>query len=99
MPDALVWIDGRAIIRPALPEDLPPVLTCSPAQMRVALLRAGLLETVNTIAASDPEAAIFWEFAGVFERSSPFIAALQDNPFRPFTAAEIDALFIAARNI
>lgn len=86
----LIWRDGQAII-------VETNLTCTPAQMRLALHRADLLETVDAIAASDPEGAIVWQYATVIERNSPFIAALAGNPIRPFTDAEIDDLFRAAQ--
>ena len=77
---------GRAIIT-----ETP--LACSPAQMRLALHRAGLLTTVQAIADSDPEASIVWEYATQIMRESPFIAALGEGHFTP---AEIDDLFRAA---
>lgn len=72
-------------------------MQCSPAQMRLALHRAGLLVTVQAIADSDPEASIVWEYATVILRNSPFIAALQDQS--GLNDAEIDNLFIAAMAI
>lgn len=72
-------------------------MQCSPAQMRLALHRAGLLVTVQAIADSDPEASIVWEYATVILRNSPFIAALQDQS--GMTPEEIDNLFIAAMAI
>lgn len=68
-------------------------MQCSPAQMRLTLYRAGLLDTVNAIAAADPEAAIVWEYATVIQRQSPFIAALKGQSF---TDEAIDALFSIA---
>lgn len=69
-------------------------MICSPAQMRIALHREGLLDAVKAIAASDPEAAIVWEYAAQFERVSPLIDALGGpNGFPP---EKIDALFVAA---
>ena len=73
--------------------DMRARMQCSPAQMRLALYRSGLLETVNAIAAADPEAAIVWEYATVIQRQSPFIAALKG---KEFTDEAIDALFSVA---
>lgn len=75
------------------------ILPVTAVQMRLALHRAGLLETVNAIAASSDEARIVWENATEILRDSPLIGALQGNALRPFTNAEIDALFLAAARI
>jgi len=88
----LVWKDGKSVI-------VETNMTCTPAQMRLTLHRAGLLDTVDAIANSDAEAAIVWQYATAIERNSPFIAALAVNPIRPFTDAEIDALFAVAVGI
>lgn len=88
--------------RPPLPlPDVAEVLAaeraamvCTPAQMRLALLGAGLLATVQAIADSDPAAAIIWEYATQIVRTSPFIDAL-GGP-NGFTPEQIDDLFRAA---
>jgi hypothetical protein len=90
----LVWQNGVKVIRPATPDEVVSPMQCSPAQMRVALHRAGLLDQVNAIAATDPEAQIIWEYATVIQRDSPFIDALG---LQHFTPEQIDALFIAAQ--
>lgn len=69
-------------------------MVCTPAQMRLALLGAGLLATVQAIADSDPAAAIIWEYATQIVRTSPFIDAL-GGP-NGFTPEQIDDLFRAA---
>jgi hypothetical protein len=86
------------------PVILPPTLeqerarmTCSPAQMRLALHRAGLLATVQAIADSDPEASIVWEYATQIVRQSPLIEAM-GGP-NGFTAEQIDDLFRAAMGV
>lgn len=71
-------------------------MKCTPAQMRIALHRAGLLSTVQDIADSDAEASIVWENAVILERQSPFIDAMKGQAF---TDAQIDDLFIAAMQI
>lgn len=71
-------------------------LVCSPAQIRLALHRAGALGQVEAIAAADPEANIVWEYATEIHRDSPLIAAMGA---RLFTDAEIDDLFLAAMDI
>lgn len=84
---SLSWQGGRAVTT-----NTP--LECTPAQMRLALHRAGLLDTVQAIADSDPEASIVWEYATVILRSSPFIAALQGQS--GLTESQIDDLFVRA---
>lgn len=69
-------------------------MQCTPAQMRITLRRAGLLEAVQALAESDPDAAIVWEYASVILRNSPFIAALQGQS--GLTDEQIDALFMGA---
>jgi hypothetical protein len=71
-------------------------LVCSPAQIRLALHRAGALAQVEAIANADPEAKIVWEYATEIHRDSPLIAAMG---WRLFTEAEIDNLFLAAMDI
>lgn len=88
----LIWVDGKPVV-------LETAMQCSPAQLKIQLHRLGLLDAVNQIAATDPEAAILWEFATVMERNSPFIAAMASNSIRAFTDAEIDAIFAAAAEI
>ena len=99
---------GREIYAAALamgPADYVPVgdaeilqfaraaMQCTPAQMRIAMHRLGLLETVQALADADPEASIVWEYATVIVRNSPFIDALGAGVFTP---DQIDDLFRAA---
>lgn len=69
----------------------------SPAQMRLALHRLGLLTQVQAIADSDPEASIVWEYARTIERTSPLIDAL-GGP-NGFTPEQIDDIFRTAMEI
>lgn len=71
-------------------------MRCNPAQMRIALHRAGKLAEVQAIADADAEASIVWEYATYLRRNSPFISALNDGDF---TDAEIDGLFRSAMEI
>jgi len=67
-------------------------MICTPAQMRLALHRMGLLAQVQAIADSDPEASIVFEYATSIVRTSPLIEALGAD----FTPEEIDDIFRAA---
>jgi len=67
-------------------------MACTPAQMRIALLDAGLLDQVQAVAESDPKAAIVWEYATRIIRTSPLIEALGGD----FTPEQIDDIFRAA---
>ena len=67
-------------------------MVCTPAQMRLALHRMGLLSQVQDIADGDPEASIVWEYATQIVRTSPLIEALGTD----FTPEQIDDIFRAA---
>jgi hypothetical protein len=67
-------------------------MICTPAQMRLALHRMGILAQVQAIADSDPEASIVFEYATQIVRTSPLIEALDTD----FTPEEIDDIFRAA---
>lgn len=96
---------GDAIAYVAPPEPTPEELLeqeraemrSSPAQMRLALHRLGILTQVQAIADSDPEASIVWEYATTIERTSPLIDAL-GGP-NGFTPEQIDDIFRTAMEI
>lgn len=98
--------DGSMFINPNPPVEPTPEellaqerasMRCSPAQMRLALHRLGLLTQVQAIADSDPEASIVWEYATIIERTSPLIDAL-GGP-NGFTVTQIDDIFRTAMEI
>ena len=67
-------------------------------QARLALLGAGLLDAVQTaITSAGPAAKIEWEYAAEVQRSSGLVPAMATA--LGMTAAQIDALFIAAAAI
>lgn len=70
------------------------LMICTPAQIRLALHHMDLLETVQSIADSDPEASIVWEYATQIDRTSPLIDAL-GGP-QGFTPEQVDDIFRAA---
>lgn len=90
MMRAVRFENGRRIV------EAVTVDRVTPAQMRIALHRAGLLDAVNQIVSTDAEAAIVWEYAVEILRQSPLIEALKGNQIRPFADDEIDALFAQA---
>jgi hypothetical protein len=102
MGNIITYENGVKVIREALPDELPTpeellaaeraAMICTPAQMRLALHRMGLLAQVQAIADSDPEASIVWEYATSIVRTSPLIEALGAD----FTPEEIDDIFRAA---
>ena len=77
---------------PAAIEDERSTMICTPAQMRLALHRMGLLSQVQSIADGDPEASIVWEYSTKIVRTSPLIEALGTD----FTPEEIDDIFRTA---
>ncbi len=80
----------------------PPPIAVSMRQARLALLGAGMLQTVNDAISAMPggagEAArIEWEYATEVRRDSPLIASL--GPALGMTEAGLDALFSAAAQL
>lgn len=70
----------------------------SPAQARLALLAAGLLDDVEAAVAAGPRAMqIAWQNASVIERDSPTVAALAGA--LGLTDAQLDELFTTAAGI
>lgn len=95
VPDA----DGNpiAVDQPAGPLTVPN--TVSMRQARLALLAAGLLQTVTDAVAAIPGATgdaarIEWEYAQVVERGSPLVETLSSA--LGLTDDQLDALFAAA---
>ena len=71
-------------------------MICTPAQMRLALHRMGLLAQVQAIADSDAEASIVWEYATQIMRNDPFIDVLGVDAFTP---DQIDDIFREAMKL
>lgn len=91
-----VTITMEPIVPPSI-EEIRASMVCSPAQMRLSLLSAGLLDQVQGIADSDPAASIVWEYATRIERLSPLVDALGGpNGFSP---EQIDDIFRAAMQV
>lgn len=96
----LTWENGEKVLRPTDIEARRAAMVCSPAQMRVALHRDGLLTLIETIVQSSMEATIIWEYATRIERNSQLIETMkQGNGLRDFTDEEIDALFETAMQV
>lgn len=76
----------------------PVPQTVSPRQARLALLGAGLLDQVNNLLnAAGGANLITWEYATQINRTDALIAALAGS--LNLTAAQIDALFVAAAGL
>ena len=97
---------GFAVSEAGVVELLPPPpaplqrspTSVSPAQARLALLGAGLLDQVEAIvAAADVPTQIAWRNASVIERNSPTVAALAAA--LGLTDAQLDDLFTTAAGI
>lgn len=72
--------------------------SCTPFQGRMALADAGLLADVETaVSAADEKTKVAWEYALLWQRTSPMIAALAGA--LQMTDAQIDDLFKAAAQI
>lgn len=77
-------------------DELRASWSCSAAQARIALHRAGRLTAAESIVASDPELSIVWEYETTFHRMGELFAALVAGGFTP---EEIDDLFRAIETI
>lgn len=91
---AVEWQEQVAAPQPVDIAAERAAMRSSPAQMRLALHRMGLLDQVQAIADADPEASIVWEYAAQIERQSPLIEALGGE--NGFTDDQIDDIFRAA---
>lgn len=94
----MLW-DGSALSVPPAPE---PVVTVprsvSMRQARLALLSAGLLDTVEGLIAHQPRAVqIEWDYATDIWRSRDLVVTL--GAALGLSNAQLDALFIAAAAI
>lgn len=88
----LVWLDEGNMPDPYIPPPpvIPSVITMR--QARLALLQAGLLNSVNTaMEHADQAAQIEWEFATEVHRAWPLVAAMQSG--LGLTDDDLDALF------
>lgn len=68
----------------------------TPYQAQVALLRAGLLDEVEAIMASEDtprETKLAWKSSRMFARRSPLIAGLQGHPLLELNDEQVDDLF------
>jgi hypothetical protein len=80
----------------APPTPVPTSITMR--QARLALLNAGLLDTVNAaVAAGSQQAQIEWEFSNEVQRSNPLIAQL--TTALGWTTAQVYDLFIAGSQL
>ena len=92
------WQNGQWVYIPPPAEPRPePVIVVSPYQTRVALLNAGLLDTVeNAISAKGGAIKIKWEYATEFRSDDDDLLELASELG---IAAQIPALFAAAQQI
>jgi len=100
--DTPTLVNGDWVL-PWVIEDVPiaerrELMVCSPLQARLALDAAGLLASVEaTIAASDSQTQISYEYAVEWRRNSPMVTTLAAG--LQMTDQEIDDLFTAAMQI
>lgn len=92
-------VDG-ALVKTIVPEIFAPI---TPRQIRLALLSAGLLDSIDTAIAAIPDeearkaAQIEWDYALQYERSNPTLIALGTALGLDDTA--IDDLWRSASNL
>lgn len=88
------------VYTPPVTAPIVPIVTSSagtvtPRQARLALLSAGLLDQVEAaVNAAGGATKITWEYATEIRRSDPLISSIGTT--LSLTAAQIDALFLAA---
>lgn len=91
------YVDGVFL----MPQPVAPIpSSVTPAQGRIALLRAGLLANVKAlvaIAGEDSELGIWWDFATVWERQNSNVLAFAAQ--LGLTSDQVDQLFIEAATI
>lgn len=89
--------DGTTLTAPPVPPaPIPAQVTMR--QARLALLGAGLLDTVETaIMAAGPAAKIEWDYATEVQRSSGLVPAMATA--LGMTEAQIDELFVTAATL
>lgn len=92
----MLYADGSFTNPPAPPAPVPVAVT--PRQARLALLGAGLLDTVEAAIAAGPRAdQITWEFAVDVRRDYPMIANL--GTALGLTSEQVDDLFRTAATL
>ncbi len=92
------WLwDGTTLTAPPSPPTPVPT-SVTMRQARLALLAAGLLDSVETaITAAGVAAKIEWDYATEVQRSSGLVPAMATA--LGMTEAQIDALFVAASTL
>lgn len=95
---AIGWsYDGEKFTAPPVPP-VPAPQSVTMRQARLALLGAGLLETVEAaIVGAGPAAKIEWEYAKEVQRASGLVLAMATA--LGMTEAQIDALFVEAAKL
>ena len=73
------------------------VKVITPLQAKLQLHRAGLLDEVEAMVASDTEIKLFWEYALVIERNHPILAQVATG--LGMTEEQLDELFAAASKL
>lgn len=97
------YLNTADLTAPALRMSDIPVIQGVPQsvtmrQARLALLAAGLLDTVETaVAGAGPAAAIEWEYAKEVQRTAGLVPAMATA--LGMTDAQIDALFVTASTL
>jgi hypothetical protein len=86
------WLAKGNTPEPYVPPPPPPVTSVTPRQARLALLDAGLLDTIETkLKGKNRATQIAWDYATEIRRDDPLIAAIAAE--LNLTAAALDVLF------
>lgn len=84
---SFAWLNGKRV-------KSPPVQMVTPLQARRALLEAGLLDAVEALVATSPDASLAWQYATEVNRNDPLIATLAYE--LGMDADQIDEIFLRA---
>lgn len=101
-PTGLTAMSAEEVAAQLAPKPAPPPTTVSMRQARLALLAAGLLQSVEASISALPEpqqtaARIEWDYSSEVYRDKPFVLMLAAA--LDLTGEQIDNLFITAANL
>lgn len=90
--EAETWVQLKAEYTIEIEDYNPVPQSISPAQARLALIQAGLYETVlDTVSVATDDVKVYWEYANTFERTNPILNSMASAI--GITDEQLDELF------
>lgn len=90
--EAETWVQLKAEYTIEIEDYNPVPQSISPAQARLALIQAGLYQTVlDTVAVATDDVKVYWEYANTFERTNPILNSMASAI--GITDEQLDELF------